>query len=446
MKNTQNPTFIILAAGKGTRMKSTRPKVLHPVGNTSMLAHVLKTANSFTPENLVVVTECGAEAVETETTATAPNATCIRQGDPQGTGHAVKQALPALKGVKGTVIVLYGDAPLITPEDITALLTAHTDNKNAITILSAETDTPHGLGRIIRTDDGTLTGITEEKDCTEEERHITEINTGIYAIAAEHLAPLVNAITNTNAQQEYYLTDIISLARTQNLAVDAVMADTAETLIGANDRVQLADMEWHFQQRMREAFMLNGVTLIDPATTYFSADTQIAPDTTIEPNCFFGKGVTIKTGALIKANSYLEGCTVGENSTVGPFARLRPGAILAEDTKVGNFVEIKNATLGAGSKASHLTYVGDATVGDNVNIGAGTIFANYHSARKQKNQTTVGHNASLGANSVLVAPTQIGDGAFVAASTTVRKHVPNNALAADKPTQVVKENYIKKDK
>ncbi len=427
-------------------MKSTFPKVLHPIGNQSMLSHVLATANCFDPQNLALVTEHGAEAVETEATAHAPNATCIRQGPPQGTGHAVKQALPALADFSGTVVILYGDAPLITPTDISALLAAHEEDANAVTILSAEADNPQGLGRITRDDNGTLTGIVEEKDCTEEQRYIQEINTGIYAIAAEHLVPLVNAISNQNAQNEYYLTDIIQLARAQNLPVNAVVADAAETLIGANDRVQLADMEWHFQQQKREKFMLSGVTLTDPATTYFSADTTIEPDVTIEPNCYFGPGVNIAMGARIRANSYLEGCTVGAHSTVGPFARLRPGTTLAENTKIGNFVEVKNSTIGANTSASHLTYIGDATVGDNVNIGGGTVFANYHSHKKVKNSTTVGNNASIGANSVLVAPTQIGENAFIGASTTVRKPAPKNALVADKPEQITKENYNKEGK
>lgn len=439
-----NLAFIILAAGKGTRMRSNLPKVLQPLANQPMLQHVLEAASELNPAHTLVVTGHESEQVEAHVQKIMPQAICVNQGKMLGTGHAVKMALPHLKNdFMGTIVVLYGDAPLIQPETLARFLNAHAGKH--VSVLTSEVEDPTGFGRIVRDGDGVFLENVEEKDTTPEQKAITEVNTGIFAIDSHVATPLIHALDNNNANGEFYLTDILKIARLQHKHVGTVTGADPMEALGANDRAQLAELEDFFQDTMRQYMMKNGVTLQNPSSIFFSADTLIAPDVTVEPNCYFGPNVVIHSGVRIRANSYLEGCVVGEQADIGPFARLRPGTALAANTKIGNFVEIKKASIGKGSKVNHLSYVGDASVGEGVNVGAGTICANYNSLKKEKNQTVIKDGASIGANTVLVAPTEVGENAFVGASTVVRKQAPAHALVVDAPDQLVKENYTKKD-
>lgn len=416
---------LILAAGKGTRMKSDTPKILHKLASREMVLHVLAATAPFEADRTVVITGHGADAVEACVAGAYPNTKFIRQTEQLGTGHAVLQAKQALAGFEGTVLILYGDVPLIGTPAIDQFLVDHAEANNAITVASALVENPTGLGRMLRAEDGALLGIQEHKDCDETQLDINEINVGFYAVDAAHLFPLLEKVTNDNAQEEYYLPDIIQLALAEKLAVDATYfeQDPAE-LTGINNCIQLAEAETILQDRYRIHHMTNGATLIDPATTYFSWDTQLGSDVTVYPNVYFAEKVT-----------------VGNGCSVGPFAHLRPNTTLDEKVKVGNFVELKAATIGAGSKVNHLSYIGNANIGDGVNIGAGTIVANYHHFKKEKHATVVKDGASLGANTVLVAPVTVGEKAFVGAGTVVRKDVEDNTLIVSKTKSVIKKDY-----
>ncbi|MDD9912038.1 MAG: bifunctional UDP-N-acetylglucosamine diphosphorylase/glucosamine-1-phosphate N-acetyltransferase GlmU [Alphaproteobacteria bacterium] len=430
---------IILAAGKGTRMKSSLPKVLHPLANRPMILHILDTVEHLNPEHTVVITGHEADAVETEIHKDYPNAVCIRQTEQLGTGHAVLQAKEALEDFNGTTLILNGDVPLIKSQALADFIGKHRSSSRTVTMASTLVADPTGLGRIIRNDDGAFITNKEHKDCSPEEHDISEVNVGLYAVDNQHLFNLLSKISNDNIQQEYYLPDIAAIGLADGLTVDADFFDQPpEELGGINDRLQLAEAEMFLQDRYRTMHMLNGVTLQDPATTYFSWDTQLGKDITIGQQVVFGPRVTVKDETTILPFSHLEGCSVGTSCRVGPFARLRPEAILQERARVGNFSEIKKATLGKASKVNHLSYVGDATIGDDCNIGAGTVFANYDHHKKRKHHADVGHNVAIGANSVIVAPASVGDHVKIGAGTVIRKDVEGDMLVVDKTEQVNK--------
>ena len=422
-------SLIILAAGKGTRMNSDLPKVLHPLGAAPLLYHALQAGQALDPDRVVVVAGHGAALVEKSALAFDAGVEVVMQADQLGTGHAVAQAAPLLADVMGDVIVLYGDTPFVRVETLQAMLDARA--QHSIVVLGFEAANPGRYGRLVMQGD-MLERIVEHKDATDEEHRITLCNSGVICADASILFDLVSQIDNTNAATEYYLTDIIALARAADLSAGVVLCPEAETL-GINTRAELSLAEAAFQARMRAEAMENGVTLADPATTYFSLDTVIGRDTTIGPNVVFGPRVTIESNAEIKAFCHLEGCHISRGAVVGPFARLRPGAELAEDVHVGNFVEIKNAVLEEGVKVGHLSYIGDAHVGEHTNIGAGTITCNYDGVNKHR--TTIGPRTFIGSNTMLVAPVRVGRDAMTASGSVITADVPAEALAIARTKQ-----------
>ena len=422
--------LIVLAAGQGTRMNSDLPKVLHEVGAAPLVGHALAAGRALDPERVIVVAGHGAEQVTKAVAGLDPDAQTVLQEEQLGTGHAVAQALPALDGFEGRVIVLYGDTPFIRPETLEALAGARAD----VTVLGFEADDPGRYGRLIA-DGSALERIVEFKDATDQERAISLCNSGVIACDAALLAELVAGLGNDNAAGEYYLTDIVAAARAKGLSAEVVTCDEAETL-GINTRAELARAEALFQSRMRAEAMENGVTMVDPETVYFALDTYIGRDVVIGPNVVFGPGVTIESGARIEAFCHLTGCHISRGGTIGPFARLRPGAELAEDVHIGNFVEVKNAMLGEGVKVGHLTYLGDAEIGEGTNIGAGTVTCNYDGVMKHR--TVIGANAFIGSDTMLVAPVTIGDNALTGSGSVITEDVPSGAVAIERTKQVVK--------
>ncbi len=419
---------VVLAAGKGTRMKSTRSKVLHPVAGRSLLGHVLDTATTLDPERVVVVVGPDMEDVAAEA---APHPTAI-QSEQRGTADAVKAARVALADfMTGTVFILYGDTPFIGTDTLNAMLDRRTAGAGVV-VLGFRPDDPGAYGRLIVDETENLTRIVEFSEASDAERAVTLCNSGVMAIDAALLFGLVDAVNDDNAKGEFYLTDIVALARKDNIGC-AVVEANAEELQGINSRVDLAAAEAFWQEQRRYQAMDGGVTLIDPATVYFSYDTKLAPDVTIGPNVAFGPGVKVGCGTEIKAFSHLEGVVIGESVTVGPFARLRPGAVLEDGVKIGNFVEVKNAVLGKGAKASHLSYIGDAEVGMEANIGAGTITCNYDGYFKYR--TKIGAGAFIGSNTALVAPVAVGDGAIIGAGSVITEDVEGDALAVARGRQ-----------
>jgi bifunctional UDP-N-acetylglucosamine pyrophosphorylase/glucosamine-1-phosphate N-acetyltransferase len=424
-------SVIILAAGQGTRMNSDLPKVLHQVAAVPLLHHAMRTSATLQPDRTVVVVGHGAEAVSKSALAENPDAQIVVQAEQLGTGHAVRQALPELEGFSGKVIVLYGDTPFITPETLEKLAASTAD----VTVLGFHTDSrPQRYGRLVMEGDALLR-IVEYKDATEAERAITLINSGVVACEAGALAELVAGLTNDNAVGEYYLTDIPAAARARGLTATAVTCPEAETL-GVDTRIGLAEAEAIFQARARADALANGVTLTAPETVFFALDTWVGRDAIIGPNVLFGPGVTVESGAEIRGFCHLEGCHISRGATVGPFARLRPGAELAEDVHVGNFVEIKNAILDEGVKVGHLSYIGDASVGEHTNIGAGTVTCNYDGVMKHR--TTIGKRAFIGSDTMLVAPVTVGDGALTASGSVITEDVPADAVAIGRARQVTK--------
>jgi len=422
--------LLVLAAGQGTRMNSDLPKVLHRLGAAPLVAHALAAGRALDPERVVVVAGHGAEAVSKAVAKLDPDAQIALQGEQLGTGHAVAQALPLLTGFEGRVIVLYGDTPFIRPETLEALSESPAD----VTVLGFEAADPGRYGRLIARGRD-LDRIVEFKDATDEERAITLCNSGVIACDAALLADLVGGLSNDNAAGEYYLTDIVAAARARGLSAEVVTCPEAETL-GINTRAELARAEALFQTRARAEALENGVTMVDPATVYFALDTYLGRDVVIGPHVVFGPDVTIESGAEIAAFCHLEGCHISRGATVGPFARLRPGAELAEDVHIGNFVEVKNSILGEGVKVGHLTYLGDADVGEGTNIGAGTVTCNYDGVFKHR--TTIGANAFIGSDTMLVAPVTVGDGALTASGSTITEDVPAGAVALGRAKQVTK--------
>ena len=429
--------LIVLAAGKGTRMLSDRPKVLHEVAGAPLLWHALRSGLALDPARIVVVTGHGAEAVEAAAQEFA-DVTCVRQDEQLGTGHAVLQARAALDGFEGEAVVLYGDTPFVRPETLERMIAARTDAD--LVVLGFEASDPGRYGRLVLRD-GTLERIVEFKDATEEERAITLCNSGIIVASAPVLFDLLEGVGNDNAAGEYYLTDIVALARDRGLTAAAVACDEAETL-GINSREELAEAERIFQQTARAEALAEGVALPAPETVIFGFDTVIGRDATVEPYVVFGPGVTVETGARIRAFSHLEGCHVSRGAVVGPYARLRPGAELAEDTRVGNFCEIKNAEICEGAKVNHLSYIGDARIGAGTNVGAGTITCNYDGVFKHR--TEVGERAFIGSNTMLVAPVTVGDEAMTASGSVITRDVPDGALAVARGRQENKPGFARR--
>jgi bifunctional UDP-N-acetylglucosamine pyrophosphorylase/glucosamine-1-phosphate N-acetyltransferase len=430
---------IVLAAGKGTRMKSARPKVLHEVAGLAMVRHVLRTAAAAGAARIAVVIGPQMEDVAAEALAEAPDAEIFVQAAQLGTADAVKAAAPALAAHAGPVLVLFADTPLFRPATLTAVgraLAAGAD----VAVVGFEAADPTNYGRLVRDGEGRLVAIREEKDASPEERRITLCNAGVMGFRGEHLPGLLAAVANTNASGEFYLTDTVAIARARGLRADAILCAEDEVL-GVNSRLQLAEAESIWQRRRRREAMLDGATLIAPETVWFSHDTRIGRDVTIEPNVFIGRGVTIEDGVIIHANSHIcgvdgksrGGVVIRAGAEIGPFARLRPGADIGPDVHIGNFVEVKNARLETGAKANHLAYIGDGRVGEGANIGAGTIFCNYDGFFKHV--TDVGKGAFVGSNSSLVAPVRIGDGAYIASGSVITKDVPADALAIERTTQ-----------
>jgi bifunctional UDP-N-acetylglucosamine pyrophosphorylase/glucosamine-1-phosphate N-acetyltransferase len=433
---------IILAAGQGTRMKSALPKVLHQVGGRAMLDWAIAAAAQIGATRTVVVTGAHSPAVgEHVAKVIGPNAAVVQE-PPLGTAHAVRAAEPALAGFDGDVIILYGDAPFVSAqriEDMFALRAA----KGGQVVLAFEAADPTGYGRMMRNTDGTLDRIVEHKDASEAERANTLCNSGVVCADAKALFGLLAQVKNDNAKREYYLTDIVSLGRAAGIATHVVTGEEADAL-GVNARGELAVAEAVFQQRTRAAMMEAGVTLIDPATVFFSYDTQIEADVVVEPNVYFGKGVKIAKGARIKAFCHIEGAEIGEGANVGPFARLRPGTKLGASVKIGNFVEIKNANYGPKALASHLTYVGDADIGARANLGAGTITCNYDGFDKYR--TTIGEDAFIGSDTALVAPVTVGKGAYTGTGSVITKDVPDGALGVARTRQANIEGWADKNR
>ncbi|WP_342071405.1 bifunctional UDP-N-acetylglucosamine diphosphorylase/glucosamine-1-phosphate N-acetyltransferase GlmU [Yoonia algicola] len=427
--------LIILGAGMGTRMNSDLPKVLHEIAGAPMLVHAMKAGAALEPARTVVVAGHGAAAVEKAAKAYDPDVIVAMQEEQLGTAHAVGQARAALDGFGGDALVLYGDTPFIRPETLAAMMAARLTHD--IVVLGFEAADPSRYGRLIMQDDQ-LDRIVEFKDASDEERAVTLCNSGVIAAESATLFDLIDAVGNDNAAGEYYLTDIIGIARARGLSATVVRCDEAETL-GINSRTELSRAEALFQQNAREIAQEDGVTLTAPETVFFAHDTVIGRDTVIEPNVVFGPGVTVESGATIRAFSHLEGCHVARGGIIGPYARLRPGAELAEDVKIGNFVEIKNAQIAEGAKVNHLSYIGDATIGARSNIGAGTITCNYDGVFKH--HTTIGQDTFIGSNTMLVAPVTVGDAAMTGSGSVVTKDVPAGDLAVGRARQENKTGF-----
>lgn len=430
--------LIILAAGKGTRMNSDLPKVLHPIAGEAMLIHALEAGTMLEPERSVVVAGHGAEQVRAATLAHDIEIKVVEQTEQLGTAHAVAQAHAALSGFDGMALVLYGDTPFIRSETLENMQAALTQND--VVVLGFEAADAGRYGRLVM-DGQQLDRIVEFKDAAQDERAITLCNSGVVACNADLLFDLIDAVDNKNASEEYYLTDIVGIARARGLSATAVTCDEWET-VGINSRSELAKAEADFQTRARAELLEDGVTLTAPETVFLARDTVIGRDTLVEPNVVFGPGVTVESGATIRAFSHLEGCHVSRGSIVGPYARLRPGAELAEHVRIGNFVEIKNAQISEGAKVNHLSYIGDATIGAGANIGAGTITCNYDGV--MKHYTNIGAHAFIGSNTMLVAPVTIGSGAMTGSGSVITSDVEPDALALARAPQVEKPGMARK--
>ena len=424
---------IILAAGMGNRMKSEKPKVLHEIAGAPMLVHAMRAASGIAADKTIIVTGHGREMVAASAKKYNNDVLTVPQDAQNGTSHAVQQAASVLQGFAGDVIVLYGDTPFVQPETLQAMLDKRSEG-HSVVVLGFHAKDPARYGRLV-TNGNTLDAIVEYKEATKAQRDIDFCNSGVICADAKLLFSLLDEVKNDNASGEYYLTDIVGLARARGLTCAAIACDETETM-GINSRVDLADAEVAFQTKARRDAMENGVTLIAAETVWFAYDTVIGRDVIIEPNVVFGVGVTIENNATIRAFSHLEGCHVSKDAIVGPYARLRPGAELANGAKVGNFVEIKAAQIGEGAKVNHLSYIGDADVGAEANIGAGTITCNYDGVFKHK--TEIGARAFIGSNTMLIAPVRVGDDAMTASGSVITKSVPDEALAFARARQKIK--------
>jgi bifunctional UDP-N-acetylglucosamine pyrophosphorylase/glucosamine-1-phosphate N-acetyltransferase len=449
-----NLHVLVLAAGKGTRMKSSRPKVLHPLGGIPLLHHVLRTAAALSPSSIVVVVGHEADAVE-HAVAGIPTVSCVRQEPQLGTGHAVLQGEALLAGRHGTLLLLSGDVPLLREDTLRSLYRHHAATAAAATVLTTELADPTGYGRIVR-ENGRIVRIVEQRDATPDEQVVREINTGVYAF---DLAPLFGAlreIATGNSQGEYYLPDLVSIYRRRGLVVETLSVSDPDEVRGVNTQAELAALAGRIRAERVAALMAGGVTVLDPATTYVDVDVEVGADTLLHPNvhlegrtrvgsrCEVHAGTrvvdsTVEDGVVLRNHCVLTQAHVGPGAVVGPFAHLRPDSILGEAAHVGNFVELKKTVLGPGSKANHLAYLGDATIGEGVNIGAGTITCNYDGVHKHR--TVIEDGAFIGSDSQLVAPVRIGRGAYVGAGSSITKDVPPDALAVARAGQIVKAGW-----
>jgi bifunctional UDP-N-acetylglucosamine pyrophosphorylase / glucosamine-1-phosphate N-acetyltransferase len=430
-------SILVLAAGEGTRMASAVPKVLHPIGNRPMIGYVLDAAQAAGADEIGVIVGPGRRDVEAEIKRLSPAARVFVQKDRRGTAHAVLAARPMLKN-GSDIIVVFGDTPLVRPQTLRGLRDGL--KTAAISVLGFRPADPTGYGRLVIAN-GRLMKIREERDATPAERKITLCNAGVMALAGEHALPILRAIGNRNAKKEFYLSDAVAIAADKGLAA-AVREAPEEEVMGINDRKQLAEADTALQARLRESAMKAGATLVAPETVFLSADTRLGRDVTVEPYVVFGPGVVVEDKATVKSFSHIEGAHIAAGASVGPFARLRPGTGVGAGARIGNFVEVKAARLGKGAKANHLAYIGDGSVGEGANIGAGTIFCNYDGI--EKHRTEIGKDAFIGSNSSLVAPVKIGEGAYVGTGSVIVKDVPAEALAVARARQAVKKGWVKK--
>lgn len=428
---------VILAAGKGTRMKSNVHKVLHPIAGRPMLEHLLASVAELSPEKEVIVAGHGLEQLE----AALGNGVTFAVQEPQlGTGHAVQQAQGPLSDFEGDVLILYGDVPFVRTEMMRAMIERlHAEDAPAVVVLGFEPEDALQYGRVLAHDDGRIAMMVEYKDATEEQRACRLCNSGLMAVKSADLFELLSRVGNDNSQGEYYLVDIVNIATLEGRLCAVIKTDDPDEVGGINSRGELAEAEARWQQKRRAQAMADGVSLIAPETVFFAWDTKLGRDVTIEPNVVFGPGVTVADNVVIHAFSHLEGATVESGVEVGPYARLRPGAVLKSGSKIGNFVEIKKAVLGEGAKANHLAYLGDAEIGAGANIGAGTITCNYDGYFKH--QTIIGERAFIGSNSALVAPVKIGADAIVAAGSAVTRDVADGELRLVRGDQLVKPGW-----
>ncbi|MBR5229171.1 MAG: bifunctional UDP-N-acetylglucosamine diphosphorylase/glucosamine-1-phosphate N-acetyltransferase GlmU [Firmicutes bacterium] len=448
-------TAVILAAGAGTRMKSEKPKVLHEICGKPMVSHVTSQAAAAGSENIIIVVGHGADKVQSQ--LADQGLSFALQTEQLGTGHAVMMAKDQIPD-EGDVFVLCGDTPLITAETLKKFAAYHTEKKNAVTVLTAVFENPFGYGRIIRGADDQILKIVEQKDASEEEKAVKEVNAGMYCMNAVFLKSNITKLSSDNAQNEYYITDLIAMAVESGNGAGAYIVEDSDEIMGVNNRVQLSQASDVMRKRIAEKHMVNGVTIIDPSRVYIEDDVVIGNDTEIWPGAVLKGKTVIGKGCMIGADCQIENSTVGdgtdilksvikdssigENTHVGPFAYLRPGSEIGSGCKIGDFVEVKKARMGDGSKASHLAYIGDADIGEDVNIGCGVIFANYDGVHKFR--STAGDRAFIGSNSNLVAPVNIGADAYVAAGTTVTVDVPEGALCVGRSREVIEEGWVEK--
>ena len=450
---SQGPVVIVLAAGEGTRMRSATPKVLHAIAGRSLIGHVLEAASAVDPSHVVVVIGHARDQVLAHLEEVAPWVDTVVQEEQRGTGHAVRIALAALASAQALasapVVVLSGDTPLLTGATVRELVDAHLRTGAAATLLTAVLGDPAGYGRVVRAADGSVESIVEHRDASDEVLAVSEINAGMYAFDPVRLAPALERLTTANDQGEEYLTDVVSLLRADGYPVAGIVVEDAHEILGVNDRVQLAEAAALMRDRINERWMREGVSMLDPGSTWIDVDVDLAPDVTILPQTSLLGPTSIATGARIGPGTTLTSCEVGEGATlihtwaelavieagasVGPFTYLRPGARLGPQARAGAFVEMKNASLGEGAKVPHLSYVGDAEVGDGTNIGAATIFVNYDG--QAKHRTVIGRHARIGSDTMLVAPVTVGDGAYTAAGSVITEDVPAGAMAVGRARQ-----------
>ena len=457
--NTPETHVVVLAAGQGTRMKSQLPKVLHKIAGRPMIEHVLRTAEAVDPATITLIVGHKADVVRDQL-ANRPNVRFAVQEPQLGTAHALQQAESALEGRTGTVILLSGDVPLLTDATLQRLLDTHRGANAAATVVTATLERPYGYGRIVRTK-GHIARIVEERDASPAERQIKEINGGIYAFDLGPLFDALRGIASQNAQGEFYLTDLVAIYRRRKLAVESLMVENPQEIRGINSRTELAEVSRLVRQKKNEELMAAGVTIIDPATTYIDPDVEVGPDTVIHPGvvleghtrigaaCEIQAHVRISASELgnrVNVNNFclIVGARVADGASIGPFAHLRPETVVGEEAKVGNFVELKKTSLGAGSKVNHLAYLGDADVGEHVNVGAGTITCNYDGEKKHK--TVIEDNAFIGSDSQLIAPVRIGKGAYVAAGSSITEDVPSGALGIARGRQANVEGWAERKK
>ena len=456
MPDARPAAVVVLAAGEGTRMRSATAKVLHPLGGRSMLGHVVTAARELDPEHLVVVVGHAREQVTAALAELDPSAQAVVQEQQNGTGHAVRVALDAIGHLEGTVVVVPGDAPLLTAQTFRDLLDAHTTAEAATTVLTAELPDATGYGRVVRGDGGQVTSIVEHKDADEQTRRIREINTSVYAFSAGPLREALGRLSTDNTQGEEYLTDVVGIHRAAGLTVAAHVVPHAPEAMGVNDRAQLAEAARVLRDRINARHMLAGVAILDPATTWIDADVQLEPDATVLQNTQLKGATVVRRGAVVGPDTTLtatvvdegatvrrttaEGAVIGAGASVGPYTYLRPGTRLGKDSKAGAYVEIKASEIGDGSKVPHLSYVGDATVGERSNIGAATVFVNYDG--RNKHRTVVGDDVRIGSDTMLVAPVEVGDGAYTAAGSVITEDVPPGALGVGRARQRNIEGWV----